>query len=241
MKRMQTDTEKSHEDPQRIVRDLLERPVTPARRDPSPLVAGRVATLERQAPDVVAAARDLGLEIEYLGINPLFAEPRLYGGVDTDWVLAPAGKRDDAVVPPRERRILETLHAGGQEFPVIYIAHETERDKTAQALPKDGQGHTVLNRSEAEELVGPVPPPAASMALGQRLALRSVQVGNAVGRAAKVAGAVSLGIAAAPVVLVGGALAGLATIDPIVLGAIPAVSAASGEPAAFYVLARWDW
>jgi len=79
------------------------------------------------------------------------------------------------------------------------------------------------------------------MVLGEKLAQRSGQVMSAVGRASKVVGAVSLGIASAPVVLVGGALAGLATIDPIVLGAIPAVSTASGEPAAWYVLAKWDW
>ena len=48
-------------------------------------------------------------------------------------------------------------------------------------------------------------------------------------------------IEAAPVVLVGTAAAAISTIDPIIFGAVPAVSAREGEPAAWYVLARWDW
>jgi hypothetical protein len=42
-------------------------------------------------------------------------------------------------------------------------------------------------------------------------------------------------------VITGAALASLATVDPIVFGVIPAGRAIDGQPAAWYVLARWDW
>jgi hypothetical protein len=59
--------------------------------------------------------------------------------------------------------------------------------------------------------------------------------------AAPIAGAIAaapLVIAAAPFALVGAALAGL---DPIVFGVIPAGAPVPGQPAAWYVLAQWEW
>jgi hypothetical protein len=91
------------------------------------------------------------------------------------------------------------------------------------------------------ELVGPIPDPAASVELGDRLARRSTQLITAAGRAATAVGVGALAIAAAPVALVGAAVAGMATVDPIILGAIAAASSRVGDPAAWFVLARWDW
>lgn len=234
--------EQPQQEPQRIVRELLERAVVPnVQQQLSPLVARRVATLERQAPEILSTARSVGLEIEYLGINPLFSGSRLYGGVDTDWVLAPADREADAVVPPRERRVVQNLAASGLHFPLIYIAHEVRKEQSQHLALPDGHGHTVLERTQAEELIGAIPPPASSVAVGEKLADRSVSIAKGLRRTAEVAGAAAVGIAAAPAVLVGGAIAGLAAIDPIILGAIPAVSTASGEPAAWYVLAQWYW
>jgi hypothetical protein len=49
-------------------------------------------------------------------------------------------------------------------------------------------------------------------------------------------------IATAPFVLAGAAITALAAgLDPIVFGVIPAGPAASGHPAAWYILARWEW
>jgi hypothetical protein len=48
-------------------------------------------------------------------------------------------------------------------------------------------------------------------------------------------------IALSPLALLGGIAAGTTDLDPIVLGAIPAVSKVPGQPAAWYVLATWTW
>ncbi len=223
-----------------IVCALLEQRSAPLTKATSrPLVASRVASLERQSTHTVTTARRAGHEVEYLGINPLFAEPRLYSGAQTDWVLAPATREADTVVPQRERRILEQLSESGLRFPLIYIAHEVERRDSL--IPDAGENHIALDPAEADELIGAVPPPVGSVELGDRLAGRTVRIAKGMRRGAAAAGAAVAGIAAAPVMLAGGAIAALATLDPIVLGAVPAVSAASGEPAAWYVLAQWYW
>jgi hypothetical protein len=222
-----------------IVRALLDQGPAPLTKATSrPLVASRVVSLERQSTHTVATARRAGHEVEYLGINPLFGEPRLYSGAQTDWVLAPATREADTIVPARERRILEQLSESGLRFPLIYIAHEVERhDNLIRDVGKD---HVVLNPEEIDELVA-VPPPAGSVELGDKLAGRTVRIAKGMRRGAVAAGTAVAGIAAAPVMLAGGAIAALATLDPIILGAVPAVSAASGEPAAWYVLAQWYW
>jgi hypothetical protein len=229
-------------DRRRVVTELLhrDRPSTPVSVADRPLMARRLRRLEEEAPTEVETARQLGVEIEFLGIERLFAEPRYYRGVDSDWVLGPANKSEDAVVPAKERKALGRLVGGGHNFDLIYIAHEIptgapEGRATIENAP------VTIDPARAAELVGPVPPPAQSVALGERLARRSNQVVHAVARTVPAVGAAALAVAAAPVVLVGAAVGALATLDPIVLGAVPAFSARPSEPAAFYVLARWDW
>jgi hypothetical protein len=162
--------------PQAIVRELLARPevITPA-LELTPARARRVATLEKKAPIIVNQARDAGAEIEYLGINPLFAEARLYQGIDTDWVLAPATKRDDAVVPRRARQALQRLSKAELEFPLIYVAHEVEKEKTKELVSANGKSHVVLEHEKAAELVGRIParpPVRSSSATGSLTARR---------------------------------------------------------------------
>jgi hypothetical protein len=233
---------KTETKPSQIISELLARPVvltTPTAMRPTNQRA--VALLDRQADTTIERARQAGTDIEYLGINPLFAEARLYHGVDTDWVLAPASKHEDAVVPRRERQALQRLADANIHFPLIYVAHEVPKEKTKELVPTDGKTHVVLEHGKADELVGPVPAPVGTLELGDRLAQRSNQVLRTVGRAVPMVGAAALAVVAAPVVLAGAVLGSLATLDPIILGACPAVSAAPGEPASWYVLARWDW
>jgi len=228
--------------PQEIIRTLLAQPiVTNTRQEMTPVRERQIAMLERQAPMLIEQAHAADAAVQYLGVNPLFAEARLYRGIGTDWVLAPATKPDDLVVPRKERQTLERLKKAEINFPLIYVAHEVEKEKTKELVPLEGKSHVVLDHDEASELVGPVPAPAGALELGDRLAQHSTQVLRTIARVAPIAGKVALGVVAAPVVLVGGALAGLATLDPIVLGAIPAFAAEPGEPAAWYVLARWEW
>lgn len=229
--------------PQAIVQQLLRQGVVLG-RDMPPAVARRVAALERQSLSTIDRARAAGVEIEYLGINALFSESRLYEGLDTDWVLGPAGKPADAIVPSRERKALRRLHSADIDFPLIYVAHEVTKERTRETrelVPAASTGHIVLEEEAAVELVGPVPPPAASLTLADRLARHSTQVIMTVRQTGTAIGAVAVGVAAAPVVLVGGAIAGLASLDPIILGAVPALSSRPGAPAAWFVLARWDW
>lgn len=229
--------------PQQIVTEMLQRvPEGQAslERFATPAMARRVQTLERQAPTLTADASRAGSEIEFLGMNPIFNESRLYagGGLDNDWVFGPADDREDVVVPKQERLALKRLSDAGIRFPLIYVAHEVPKAKSKDLVPSDGSDHTALDVNVAKELVGPVPPPAASVELGERLAKSSVQVIKNLRRGAIAAGAV----AAAPVVLAGGALlAASQMVDPVVIGAIPAATSRPGTPAAWYVLARWDW
>lgn len=227
--------------PQEIVRDLLSRTVVPSPQHVvTPARERRIATLERQAPTIVHQARQADVDITYLGINPLFAETRLYRGVETNWTLAPAKNPDDAIVPRDERQSLERLAKADIHFPLIYVAHEVDKTKTEGRLPAD-RTYVRLEPDEVGDIVPEVPEPAGPVEYANELDRRATQVLGAMRRVALFSGKAALAVAAAPVVLVGGALATVATLDPIILGAIPAVTAEAGEPAAWYVLARWEW
>jgi hypothetical protein len=209
------------------------RPHEPMR----PATAARVATLERRAPRIVDRAREAGVEIQYLGSSPLFAEHRLYRGPESDWVFGPADEHEPIVIPRPQRQVLTRLSDAGIDFPLTYYAHEIQK----QVSDAPAGTATALVRQDASALVGPVPPPAQAIELSDRLGQRSAQLLRAVGRAAPVVGEILLGVAAAPFVLAAGAIAGLATLDPIVFGAIPAGAAEPGQPALWYLLVRWDW
>jgi hypothetical protein len=232
------------EDRRQIVEELLRRPVdapfpVPGRN--SELVARRTEGLLRRAPETVEQARQAGVEIECLGMSQLFREPRLYAGVETDWVLAPVTSVEDMVVPHRERQALDRLDAGGVYFPLTYIAHEVEKARTEHLQPPVEGAPVVLEPAQASELVGPVPAPGEAAALGERLAARSTQVGRALRRGMEIAGRTAVAAASVPAELVVGAVGALSKLDPIILGATPALRADEGEPAVWYVLVRWDW
>jgi hypothetical protein len=201
----------------------------------------RAAVLERRSSRLVARADEAGIRIEYLGLAPLFREPRAYAGAQTDWVIAPAADAQDAVVPQAEREALLRLDRMGIEFPLVYIAHEIPKGRLELAADPSvpaKTGPVTLDRATATQAVGPVPPPEGATRLANRLGHSSQLLLNGLRRAAPVAGA----IAAAPFLLAGAAAAALAAgLDPIVFGVIPAGPATPGQPAAWYVLASWQW
>ena len=199
----------------------------------------RTATLERNSQRLIKSAGRAGLDVSYLGIAPLFDEPRAYAGPQTDWVIRPAADLEDAIVPVAERnRLLRLVHAG-IDFPLVYVAHEIPKGRLA--IP----GGTVrpvrqvaLDHITAAEAVGPVPAPAGASALAVRLGLSSQHVLTVLRTALPIAGA----IAAAPFVIAGAAISTIAEgLDPIVVGVIPAGPPTPGQPAAWYILARWEW
>lgn len=198
--------------------------------------------LDRRAIITVEDARKTaGVDIEYLGIQPLFTKPRLYTAEPHDWILAPAIRTEDLVVPKSQQEILRRLTAADIDFPLIYPAHEVLKEKTKTIVKADATPHTDIEIDHAAEIIGPVPDPPESVKLGDKLEKRTSQVLTGMCRTAIAGGAVVAGIVAAPVVLAGAALAGLSQLDPIILGAMPAGEPRDGTPAAWFVLARWDW
>lgn len=229
----------------RVVPDLIvapERRGGPPMEIHSPVVARRVAVLEREAPAMVDLARSVGVEIKYEGIAPMFEEPVIYAGNDTDWIIGPMGAEDVPVIPREQQKALALLDEVGARFPVLYVAHEVEKGSFPGSPEAPTGTMAVVSTDQAADIIGPPPLPPQSVELANRLSERSAQVFRAIRTAGVVAGTAALAVAAAPVALVGAAAGALATLDPIVIGVIPAVpSPTVGAPAAWYELTRWDW
>jgi hypothetical protein len=195
----------------------------------------RQGTLERRSPALVRRAAEAGVAITYLGIAPVCSEPRAFAGPDSDWVMLLATSGE--AIPRSELRALADLDDAGIVFPLIYVAHEVPKERLQAARGK-GTGPASLDRATAAHVVGPVPPPASATMLADRLGRSSQAVLSALRRAAPIAGA----IVASPFLVAGAAAATLAAgLDPVVFGAIPVGSPTPGQPAAWYVLASWQW
>jgi hypothetical protein len=233
---------RTNSEAQAAILDLVQRAdIITAEKPVPPSVMARLRTLEERSPEMIELARNAGVEIECLGAHPLFVENRVYQGVGTNWIMGPASKAHEVVIPHRERKTLESLKTAGLRFPLIYIAHETDRAEAAQLMERSGGRPVTIDDTTASELVGPVPAPLATLETGHKLARRSTKVFNGLKQGAAVTGAAAVAVAAAPLVLVGSAVAALSTLDPIVLGAIPVTTAREGDIAVWFVLARWDW
>jgi hypothetical protein len=203
----------------------------------------RVAVLERRSAQVTARAAAAGTPIQYLGIAPLFCEPVAYSGPQTDWVIGPATGASDDLVPRAVRQQLLALDESGICFPLVYVAHEVPKGKLPLAHGELAHGEESrpapvrLDRATADAAVGPVPPAASAIATADRLGRTSQVLLTVLGKVVPVAAAAL----AVPFVIAGAAVSALAALDPIVFGVIPAGPPVSGRPAAWYVLARWDW
>ena len=206
-----------------------------SKKDLTPAMASRVITLEREAPHLVDLANTANVDIQYLGIAPLLNGPRVFSGATSDWVFGPAIAQDAHYIPRAQRRTLERLQESGVHMPAIFVAHEIPRGKLAQIVNSPVGTTADVSGIVARKAVGSVPPPASTVEIGERLSERAHQVFSALGKAVPMIGA----IVAAPLVLAGAVAS--ATLDPIIFGVIPAASTDPGEPAAWYVLARWDW
>jgi hypothetical protein len=210
---------------------------TPNVQTRSAMTARRVATLGREAPRIMSLGRSVNANINYLGIAPMFNKALMFAGDETDWIVGPIGGTEIPVVPKEQRKTLERLEAVGAHFPMLYVAHEVKKGNFPGSLDAPSGSVASIPIEQVGEIVGPIPVPAGSVETAARLNLRTNQVFRAMGRVGAVAGA----LAAAPLLLVGSAVSALSTLDPIVFGVIPALLAETDEPAAWYVLARWDW
>jgi hypothetical protein len=210
---------------------------TPNVQTRSAMTARRVATLEREAPRIMSLGRSVNANVNYLGIAPMFNNTLMFAGEETDWIVGPIGGTEMPVVPREQKKSLERLEAVGAHFPILYVAHEVKKGNFPGSLNAPSGSVASIPMEQVGEIVGPTPVPAGSVETAARLNLRTNQVFRAIGRVGAVAGA----LAAAPLLLVGSAVSALSTLDPIVFGVIPALFAETDEPAAWYVLARWDW
>ena len=195
----------------------------------------RIATLEREAPLNVGLAKDANVEIQYLGIAPLPEGIRVLSGAMTDWVIGPVALKDADHIPLQQRRSLERLESSGLHMPTLFIAHEIPKGHLPLVSDAPVGSMTAVSKVDADKAIGQIPPPASTIEMGEKLAERSRQVFSALAKTIPVIGAV----VSAPFVIVGAGVA--AVLDPIIFGVIPAISASPGQPAAWYVLARWDW
>ena len=195
----------------------------------------RIATLEREAPFNVDLAKAAGVEIQYLGIAPLPEGIRVLSGATTDWILGPATLKDADHIPQQQRRTLERLESSDLHMPTLFIAHEIPKGHLPSVLDAPVGSMTAVSKVDAEKAIGQIPPPASTIEMGEKLGERSRQVFSVLAKTIPVIGAV----VSAPFLIVGAGMA--AVLDPIIFGVIPAVSATPGQPAAWYVLARWDW
>jgi len=216
-----------------------ERAASRAPAPPASPGGWRIAALERQSMQVTRRAAAARVPIKYLGIAPLFSEPTAYAGPQTDWLIAPVGGAIDSVVPRAVRHQLLALDAAGIRFPLVYIAHEVPKGHV-RVPPAEADGRTApvtLDRKTADATVGPVPPAAASVAVADRLGRSSETLLSILGKVVPIAAAAL----AAPFVVAAAAVSALAGLDPIVFGVIPVGSPVPGRPAAWYLLAQWDW
>lgn len=204
-------------------------------------LARRVNLLQRESPRLVQRAANAGVDIAYVGVSPLFDGARAYTGPETDWIFTPADGRTDGFIPTAERDSLRRLIHAGIDFRLVYVAHEIRKGQLTVSAGDSGTDRpqwATLDRTAAADAIGPIPPAAGAAREAERLGRGSQHLLAALGKALPVAGAVL----AAPLLLAGAAVGALAAgLDPIVFGAIPAGRPTAGQPAAWYVLARWDW
>ena len=212
---------------------MVDRPMTFAE-------SRRVATLERRVPQTLERARAVGVPIEYLGTASLFNDARIYSGEETDWVFTPADA-SEALVPREQAQALRRLSEAGINMPLLYVAHEVPKDIVPVPVESTGGPLATMDRTDAMALVPATPPPATSVELSHSMDQRSQQVFHALARVAKVGAAAGVAAVAAPFLLVGAAAGALTHLDPIIVGAVPAVGSRPGDPATWWMLTKWDW
>ena len=193
--------------------------------------------LDRLGRAVEREASGRGLEIEYLGVEELFARARLYGEAAAQWVVTPAAAdpmvQNGLPIPATQQRRLEALVENGMDFPHLYLAHELARNAPDRTAKPSFSTHRTLTDTELKHLLVRPEAPVAVYKAAKRVDTVARTVGRGLGFAAVGAGIVM----AAPLLLVGSGL------DPAVLGALtlPGTGHKPGTRAAWFLLASWHW
>ena len=208
----------------------------------------QLVALREESERVLALAGRAGIELDHLGVAPLFSETRLYPGPERSWVLAPATddplvRRRELAIPKAELSALARLLEAGLDFPAVYVAHEVPTARLAGAgLPAQLRtvapgGFAPLDPLASRRLVDRVPVPAGTARVARHLGTGAGAVLKVLGLGAPVAGAI-----AGTALSAGSAGMRALALDPMVLGAWTLDRGADpGTPAAWFVLARWLW
>ena len=194
-------------------------------------------TLVRRAKTVVATAARQNLPIGYMGLAPLFCDHRVYRGGDHDWVLMRVAEdplyqhHDGYPIPKQTLSRLHAVQAAGIEFDVMYVAHEVPKGAIRDGEPLDAQA-----------LMPPPPKQVTHLSRAFGVVARGLwAVAAAPIAASMVAGAAAAagGLLAAPLLVVGAALA----LDPVLFGAVvtPGRALRSGEPACWFFVDSWQY
>lgn len=209
-------------------------PVPPRRASPETKSRSQ---LERLGQAVERHAEGQGAHLEFLGVEALFDVPRLYGEGASPWVLCPAAAdplvRAGLPIPAAQRRQLDRIVNAGMDFPHLYLAHEVARDRSRLTGRPDFAHCRTLTADEARRLIVRPNAPASTRNTAKRVDRIARSVGRGIGLTATGAATALV----APLALLADGL------DPAVLGAltIPGAGATPGTPAAWFLLARWDW
>ena len=193
--------------------------------------------LEELGGAVERHAADRGLEVEFLGVEPLFSQPRIYGEGTSPWVLCPAAAdpliQAGLPIPAVQRRRLDAIVKAGMDFPHLYLAHEVTEGRSHLRERPSFEHCRTLTEDETKRLIVRPDAPAAT----RKSAKRVDQVARGVGRGIGLAATGAAIAVAAPLALLADGL------DPAVLGVLtlPGSGHKPGTPAAWFLLARWDW
>ena len=180
------------------------------------------------------------LPIQYMGITPVFDDPRLYSGRESDWVMMNLAEDplflDDGpglVMPAPVIADINRVLEAGVDFDALFIAHEIPRGslQSGEAVPLD--------------LVAPPPPAGVSERLNRlNRVIENVWDGarTTAGFTAKATAATAAGVAVAGIAVARGALA-LTALDPILFGVfLDRKHTVRGQPLGlWYYVSHWTW
>lgn len=188
------------------------------------------------------AATRRGLALERAGTHPIptALELRQVGPAGTPWLVCHAD-RDPLLassgsmpVPRQIRATMARLVEEGFDFPVTIVAHQCapgDQPKASEVLAAPGSAITAQRARSMVKHPGAHPEGRRSV---DRIEQGAASVERAVSRVGRAASRVGVTL---------GSMAAAIALDPIVFGAVapPGRALHPGEPAAWFVIGRWDW
>ena len=192
-----------------------------------------------EVAEIVEQAASKNLELQFLGVAPLFNEVRRYRGPGYDWLICPAAldpmlRRGSLGVPRGKLRAMRKV-SKEVAIPAIYVAHEMPAEPSRSAITSLDTGRVVLSPDEALDLIPPAPSDARTIAIASGASKAAETMIGILKKAARMTATAATAVGAS-------ALSIFAGTDPIILGAITlGGETTAGTPAAWVVIARWDW